>query len=122
MVYSIHHLWKEIKRKLINVGKWQLWERIKCVRNLENNIKWQLYIFHFTEKLNKWKITWIFSVQAFKCLVSAVAGELFDLNTHCRMMFLPLDEKFDIEWDSILPIRPLKDTMYVQITFFQGRL
>jgi hypothetical protein len=51
-----------------------------------------------------------------------VAGELFDLNTYCRMMILPLDEKFDIEWDSILPVRPLKDNMYVQITFFQGRL
>jgi len=38
------------------------------------------------------------------------------------MMILPLDEKFDIEWDSILPVRPLKDNMYVQITFFQGRL
>jgi hypothetical protein len=48
-----------------------------------------------------------------------VAGELFDLNTHCRMMFSLLDEKFDIEWDGILHVRPLKDNMYVQITVFQ---
>jgi hypothetical protein len=33
-----------------------------------------------------------------------------------------LDEKFDIEWDGILPVHPLKDNMYVQITFFQRRL
>lgn len=56
------------------------------------------------------------------CLVSAVAGALFDLNTHCRMMLSLLDEKFDIEGDGILCVHPLKDNMYVQITFFQGRL
>ena len=38
------------------------------------------------------------------------------------MMFSLLDEKFDIEWDGILRVFPLKDNMYVQITFFQGRL
>jgi hypothetical protein len=51
-----------------------------------------------------------------------VAGALFDLNTHCRMMFLLLDEKFVIEWDGIVPIHPLMDNTYVQITFFQRRL
>ena len=31
------------------------------------------------------------------------------------MMFLLLDEKFDIEWDGILPVlHPLKDNMYVK--------
>jgi len=51
-----------------------------------------------------------------------VAGELFDLNTHCRMMLSLLDEKFVTEWDGILAFRPLKDNMYVHITFFQRKL
>jgi hypothetical protein len=51
-----------------------------------------------------------------------MAGALFDLNTHCRMMFLLLDERFDIELDGIFPIHPSNDNMYAQITFFQRRL
>jgi len=58
----------------------------------------------------------------FECLVSAVAGAQFDLNTHCRMMFSLLDDKFDILWNGILRVCPLKDNVYVQITFFQGKL
>jgi hypothetical protein len=64
----------------------------------------------------------MFSIQPFKYQVSAVAGELFDLNTHRRMMFSLVGEKFVTEWDGILPVHPLKDNMYVHITFFQRRL
>lgn len=51
-----------------------------------------------------------------------MAGELFDLNTHYRMMCSLFDEKFVTEWDGILPVHPLKDNVYVHITFFQRRL
>ena len=48
----IRCFWRDCGEKMINARKWQLWKRIKCVRNIGKQM-WRLYSANCAYKINQ---------------------------------------------------------------------